>query len=125
MMRADGYIYVSDLLAVSSLKKQKVTLPQVQHIVNSNDKKRFELKEEGGVMLIRAVQGHTITAVKDEDLLEKIINPFKFNQIIHGTYLDPLPLIMSSGLNRMARNHVHLAIGLPGDGVISGMRSSC
>lgn len=25
----------------------------------------------------------------------------------------------------MARNHVHLAIGLPGDGVISGMRASC
>ena len=25
----------------------------------------------------------------------------------------------------MARNHSHMAIGLPGDGVISGMRNSC
>ena len=25
----------------------------------------------------------------------------------------------------MARNHVHMAVGLPGDGVISGMRGSC
>ena len=57
--------------------------------------------------------------------MEKITNPFQYNQIIHGTYLEPLPLIMESGLNRMARNHIHLAIGLPGDGVISGMRSSC
>jgi len=32
---------------------------------------------------------------------------------------------MQSGLNRMGRNHMHLAIGLPGNGVISGMRSSC
>ena len=45
--------------------------------------------------------------------------------MIHGTYLEPLSLIMQSGLNRMARNHVHMAVGLPGDGVISGMRGSC
>mmetsp|Transcript_21258 Transcript_21258/g.20409 ORF Transcript_21258/g.20409 Transcript_21258/m.20409 type:complete len:114 (+) Transcript_21258:399-740(+) len=33
---------------------------------------------------------------------------------------------MKTGLNRMARNHIHLAIGRPGkNGVISGMRSSC
>ena len=32
---------------------------------------------------------------------------------------------MQSGLNKMARNHVHMAVGLPGNGVISGMRSSC
>lgn len=32
---------------------------------------------------------------------------------------------MQTGLNRMTRNHMHLAIGLPGNGVISGMRTSC
>lgn len=33
---------------------------------------------------------------------------------------------MESGLNRMARNHVHMAPGMPGKGsVISGMRGSC
>ena len=32
---------------------------------------------------------------------------------------------MQNGLNRMGRNHVHLAVGLPGNGVISGMRTSC
>lgn len=46
--------------------------------------------------------------------------------MVHGTYFEPLPLIMNGGLNKMGRNHVHLAIGLPNDaGVISGMRSSC
>ena len=76
-------------------------------------------------MLIRATQGHTIKTVKTEELLDRIKNPFEYNQIIHGTYREPLPLIMQTGLNRMARNHMHLAIGLPGNGVISGMRTSC
>lgn len=76
--------------------------------------------------MIRAVQGHSIQEVKSEDLLELIKNPFQYSEIVHGTYFDPLPLIMKGGLNKMARNHVHLAIGTPGkDGVISGMRSSC
>jgi len=37
-----------------------------------------------------------------------------------------IELIMSTGLNRMARNHIHMAIGMPGkNGLISGMRTSC
>jgi 2'-phosphotransferase len=33
---------------------------------------------------------------------------------------------MKNGLNKMARNHIHMAVGLPGKaGVISGMRDSC
>ena len=124
-IRPDGFIYLQDLLEVKNLKKMKVGLPQVQHIVNTNDKKRFELKQDSGVWLIRAVQGHSIQAVQTEDLLQKITNPFLYTQIIHGTYLEPLPKIMQTGLNRMGRNHMHLAIGLPGNGVISGMRSSC
>jgi 2'-phosphotransferase len=64
--------------------------------------------------------------VKTEELLTKNDNPFDFKEIVHGTYLEPLPLIMKGGLNRMARNHVHMAIGKPGNnGVISGMRKSC
>ena len=63
--------------------------------------------------------------VTSEDLLKKLTNPFIYNQVVHGTYHDPLPLILAGGLNKMARNHVHLAVGYPGGGVISGMRSSC
>ena len=97
----------------------------MQFIVNNNDKKRFELLEENSVWFIRAVQGHSMATVQTEDLLIKINNPFAYNQVIHGTYRDPLPLIMENGLNKMGRNHIHLAAGLPGNGVISGMRSSC
>ena len=45
--------------------------------------------------------------------------------MIHGTYYKPLPLIAKTGLNKMGRNHIHLAKGLPGKSeVISGMRAS-
>lgn len=34
--------------------------------------------------------------------------------------------IAEKGLSKMNRNHIHMAVGLPGaDGVISGMRNSC
>ena len=45
--------------------------------------------------------------------------------MIHGTYYEPLDLIMKHGLNRMARNHIHMAVGWPGAEVISGMRGNC
>jgi 2'-phosphotransferase len=67
-----------------------------------------------------------MTVVQDEDLLKPINDPFAFDQVVHGTMLDPMILIMNSGLSKMARNHIHMAIGLPGkNGVISGMRTSC
>jgi len=45
--------------------------------------------------------------------------------VIHGTYFEPLPKILEGGLNKMARNHIHMVEGFPGCGdVISGMRSS-
>ena len=124
-MREDGYIYLNDLLEMKSLKSKRIGQAEIEYIVATNDKQRFELSEEQGVMLIRASQGHTIKTVKTEELLDRIKNPFEYNQIIHGTYREPLPLIMQHGLNRMARNHMHLAIGMPGNGVISGMRTSC
>lgn len=32
---------------------------------------------------------------------------------------------MEHGLNKMARHHVHMAVGMGKNGVISGMRASC
>ena len=46
--------------------------------------------------------------------------------MVHGTYYNVVEPIMTTGLNKMARNHIHMAIGMPGKkGVISGMRSQC
>lgn len=71
-MRPDGYVPLNEILAkpkfkgvtvdeikyVSQLHSSQLTL--IRHIVETNDKKRFALLEEGNVLYIRANQGHTI-----------------------------------------------------------------
>ena len=59
----------------------------MRHVVESNNKKRFELKQDG-IWFIRAVQGHTIQDVKDDDLLTPITKHtiFDFKEVVHGTY---------------------------------------
>lgn len=97
----------------------------IYSIVEDNEKKRYEVMTEGGIEYIRAAQGHTLESVKTEELLTSITNPFMYPTILHGTYREPLPLIMKSGLNKMARNHIHMALAMNKDGVVSGMRNSC
>lgn len=51
-------------------------------------------------------------------------NIFTYDKIFHGSYHEVKDVILKDGLCRMARNNIHMAIGLPEDGVISGMRKS-
>mmetsp|Transcript_10938 Transcript_10938/g.13203 ORF Transcript_10938/g.13203 Transcript_10938/m.13203 type:complete len:190 (-) Transcript_10938:7-576(-) len=62
--------------------------------------------------------------VKDEYLLEVITDPTTVTDCVHGTYLVHWPFIKRQGLSKVARNHIHLAPGLPEDGKIRGMRST-
>lgn len=43
---------------------------------------------------------------------------------VHGTTRKAWDSIREQGLSRMTRNHIHLAQGVPGSGIISGMRNS-
>jgi 2'-phosphotransferase len=130
-MRQDGFVKLDDILAKDFYKSKKIEFAKVKEIVDTNDKKRFELKEETGedgvkVILIRATQGHSIDKINDEELLEKIVDHTQYPNIIHGTQKDAWAFIKQTGLSKMGRNHVHFAIGYPDDGaVISGMRKSC
>ena len=148
-VRADGYLRVDAVLQRPRVQKLPMPAPDgktrapllddVLGIVDTNDKKRFEVRQgtdtdphAGGVTYwIRAVQGHSLEQVTDlehvqltpENVHEHLaLFDDKSRYAIHGTDTKAWEQIYESGvLKRMGRNHVHMAKGRPGeDGVISG-----
>ena len=146
---SDGYVPLHAVLSLQTRNFHLYTENDVNRIVDSNDKQRFRLAmksvqydttktnkrcryqfvKSGGeqVLCIRANQGHSIKEIVADQLLTPILpSELKGLTIIHGTYEDAWENIKHEGLNRMTRNHIHFAAGLPdNDGVISGMRKSC
>lgn len=127
-VRDDGFVALKSILQLNS-KLKKANVEMVKQIVAENDKKRLELiQEPSGEYFIRAVQGHTIKTIDDEKLLKKIESPKELAgvTVVHGTTNEAWEFIRKTGLNKMARNHIHFARGYPGDKeVISGMRTTC
>ncbi|TKY63749.1 tRNA 2'-phosphotransferase 1 [Spatholobus suberectus] len=127
-MRSDGYVKVNDLLKLNmktfaNIPLRSHTIDDIREAVQKDNKQRFSLIEENGELLIRANQGHTVTAVETESLLRPILSAEEVPVCVHGTYKKNLESILGSGLKRMKRLHVHFSCGLPTDGeVISGMR---
>lgn len=65
--------------------------------------------------ILQHVKNLTLTPILDTESID----------VIHGTYYNNWKNIKKGGLSRMKRNHIHFAIGLPGNSkVISGMRKS-
>ncbi|XP_039027344.1 tRNA 2'-phosphotransferase 1-like [Hibiscus syriacus] len=127
-MRNDGYVKVEDLLKLNlktfaNISLRSHTVDDIKEAVRKDNKQRFSLLVENGELLIRANQGHTVTAIESESLLKEILSADEVQVCVHGTYKRNLESILESGLKRMKRLHVHFSSGLPTDGeVISGMR---
>ncbi|KAL8676018.1 MAG: hypothetical protein Q9186_007417 [Xanthomendoza sp. 1 TL-2023] len=98
----------------------------MQHIVDTNAKKRFALipattststaSAKPSDFLIRASQGHSL-AIASENLLNPLLpdDPACPEEVVHGTDEQSWRAIQkSSGLKRMGRQHVHFALGMPG-----------
>lgn len=98
----DGFLNVHELLTHPQLKN--VTVNDIKRVVENNNKQRFTLRVNEGVLQIRANQGHSF-AVKDLDLTP--INAAEVPIVIHGTYMKFWPQILEKGLSRMNRNHIH------------------
>ncbi|TRM65404.1 KptA family-domain-containing protein [Schizophyllum amplum] len=125
-IRPDGYVKVDDLMKNNRLKSQSLTLETLQQIVKDDAKQRYDLVlEEPSTWLIKARQGHSIQEVKLE--LKPILSSADIPTgiAVHGTMNDAWNAISKQGLSKMKRNHIHLAQGVGGDNVISGMRKSC
>lgn len=121
----DGYAYWKDLSKLRHFSG--VSLSQIERIVSRDSKQRFKLVRDGTLVKIRANQGHTLDCIDQDKLLRRIVleDVDKYPCVVHGTNLEAWNSIKLNGLSKMCRNHIHFAIGMPGDsGVISGMRSS-
>ncbi|KAF8074672.1 KptA family-domain-containing protein [Lyophyllum atratum] len=124
-MRPDGYVNVTDLLANPKMKGQGLDLAGLQEIVKADLKKRYDLMEDAeAAWWIRANQGHSIKTIKLD--LKPILSvaDIPTGVAVHGTSKKAWELISKEGLSKMKRNHIHLAQGVPGNNVISGMRNS-
>jgi len=126
-----GFVPLNQILQLRFYRSRKITAEKIQHISDTNSKKRYEIKTEmdqngNPTLYIRATQGHSLKLVEDDDLLVKIKEASEAPICVHGTYVQPWQFIQTQGLKTMSRNHVHFAIGYPGEtGLISGMRQSC
>lgn len=60
-----GFVLLDEILGKQWYKSRKVDVAKIRHIVDTNEKKRFELKTEADetgtpVLYIRATQGHSL-----------------------------------------------------------------
>ncbi|MET9722331.1 RNA 2'-phosphotransferase [Streptomyces zaomyceticus] len=99
VLDAHGWTEIDTLLQATARNGFPITRAELDHVVESNDKKRFAI--EG--TRIRASQGHTV----EVDLDLPPAEPPAF--LYHGTVADRLPAIRAEGLRPMARHHVHLS----------------
>jgi putative RNA 2'-phosphotransferase len=101
---SEGWTTVAALQAALEGAGQPATLEALQHVVDTSEKKRFELSPDG--MRIRARQGHSVEVQGD---WEAAVPP---EVLFHGTVERFLPAIRQEGLRAMNRHHVHLSSDL-------------
>ena len=110
-MADDGTIAVDALLAHKRLRG--ATIDDVRAVVANNDKQRFVLAQDAdtGEWRVKAAQGHSMRLAGVQDSLEEMDEVACASyHFVHGTYERHWPAIRAEGLNRMKRDHVHLAL---------------
>lgn len=98
---AAGWAGVDELLAGCAKAGRAITRADLDHVVSTNTKKRFEFSADG--TRIRASQGHSV----EVDLAYEPEEPPTV--LYHGTATRFLDAIRQQGLMKMQRHHVHLS----------------
>ncbi|MCF6313568.1 MAG: RNA 2'-phosphotransferase [Verrucomicrobiales bacterium] len=104
-LNENGWADVQGLLEALNKNGFYLTLNILKTIVAENPKKRFEFDETG--TLIRARQGHSV----EIDLGYSATTPP--DVLYHGTAERFLSSILSEGLTKQQRHHVHMSTDIP------------
>ncbi|MBI6528006.1 RNA 2'-phosphotransferase [Proteus vulgaris] len=96
-----GWGEISQLISLAQKKGTPLTLELISDVVETNDKKRFAVSEDG--LFIRAVQGHSLKTTVDY----QAITPPKI--LYHGTATRFIDSIFNRGLIPNGRQYVHLS----------------
>lgn len=98
-----GWANIDELIDKANYSNQGISLTRslLQEVVDTSDKKRFTVSDDG--QKIRAAQGHSV----DIDLKLKPITPPEF--LYHGTATRFLDSILKEGLKPQQRQFVHLS----------------
>lgn len=132
-IRPDGFCLLAEVLNLSMMTGLKATQAIVEQITRTNEKQRFEIKTIDGQHMIRAVQGHSLNNVSDDEALQRLdLHGPLPEKCVHGTYSRHWTSILFKGLlagglgEKGHRNHIHLSPYDYNDKrVISGMRADC
>ena len=96
-----GWVAVDDLLAALAQHQFPITRADLDEVIARNNKRRFALDDTG--TRIRASQGHSVAV----DLQLDPATPPAV--LYHGTGAQTVAAIERTGLQKMARHHVHLS----------------
>ncbi|MEP6467845.1 MAG: RNA 2'-phosphotransferase [Parafilimonas sp.] len=97
----NGYTNADELINKLNAHNENISLAILQHIVDTNSKKRFAFNDD--LSKIRASQGHSV----DVELGYTEEQPPAI--LYHGTVEKFLLSILKDGLQKMQRHHVHLS----------------
>jgi putative RNA 2'-phosphotransferase len=100
-----GWVLVETLLTACARHRFPVSREELDEVVATNEKQRFAFDPSG--TLIRANQGHSV----EVDLQLEATPPPAL--LYHGTGEKTADVIRRTGLQKMARHHVHLSIDIP------------
>ena len=100
-MDGSGWTTVDSVLRAFARQSDAIDLPILVDLVETNDKRRFELSPDA--CFIRARQGHSLDVEGDWRLATPP------DHLWHGTVEKFMPAILTEGLRPMGRHHVHLS----------------
>ena len=122
-----GFVKLQDIIDLPQSQRFNMKIETIEEIVKNDEKGRFELVNRPPYY-IRAVQGHSMSEVTNDETLVKLNkeNIFDFPTVVHGTQEKAWNSIEKTGLNKMNRNAIHFSIGYNDENhVKSGMRLNC